>query len=272
MNVPKKVPNILSGPVELNLPKEIDHKQWIQRWDRMQERYLAHRAERFEIMARIIQATQENVSNVLDLGCGTGSLMAEIMDVFPDAKVYGIDFDPTLLPLARARLQNYGARAALILSDLRAENWMDSVPVPIDAIVSATALHWLKSQELEKLYQQIARLLRSGGIFISADHVASGNESIQKAWAQERENVLKQRATDADTWEDFWQAYMKAWGRDTFEIYQRVLHSWEGGVEEGMPLAWHFDKLRKAGFPIVDCFWRYNCDAIYGGILEGKRD
>ena len=38
------------------------------------------------------------------------------------------------------------------------------------------------------------------------------------------------------------------------------------GVEEGLPLAWHFDKLTESGFSSVDCFWRCDCDAIYGGI------
>ena len=32
------------------------------------------------------------------------------------------------------------------------------------------------------------------------------------------------------------------------QIHQRVLNDWEGGVEEGMPLNWHFDELKAAGF------------------------
>jgi hypothetical protein len=38
----------------------------------------------------------------------------------------------------------------------------------------------------------------------------------------------------------------------------------------GVPLAWHFDKLRAAGFTCVDCFRRLDCDAIYGGLTPSK--
>jgi hypothetical protein len=34
----------------------------------------------------------------------------------------------------------------------------------------------------------------------------------------------------------------------------------------GLPLAWHFDRLRESGFAQVDCLWRCDGDAIYGGI------
>lgn len=37
-------------------------------------------------------------------------------------------------------------------------------------------------------------------------------------------------------------------------------------VEEGLPLAWHLDTVREHGFAHVDCFWRSDRDAIYGGI------
>ena len=35
-------------------------------------------------------------------------------------------------------------------------------------------------------------------------------------------------------------------------------------VEEGLPLAWHLDTVREHGFAHVDCFWRSDCDAVFG--------
>jgi hypothetical protein len=40
------------------------------------------------------------------------------------------------------------------------------------------------------------------------------------------------------------------------------------GSEQGLPLKWHFEQLKTAGFEAVDCFWRLDCDAIYGGIRK----
>ena len=40
-----------------------------------------------------------------------------------------------------------------------------------DAVLTATALHWLHSEPLAVLYGQIAELVRDGGVFMNADHM-----------------------------------------------------------------------------------------------------
>jgi hypothetical protein len=37
-----------------------------------------------------------------------------------------------------------------------------------------------------------------------------------------------------------------------------------------LPLWWRLDALREAGFEGADCFWRLDCDAIYGGIRKAE--
>ena len=64
----------------------------------------------------------------------------------------------------------------------------------------------------------------------------------------------------------FWAAYGQALGYHS----QAAIDGWEGGVEKGLPLAWHLDRLRQAGFRAVDCFARWDCDALYGGILGNE--
>ncbi len=258
----------MHNTIEYDYPADINWQHWVQRWDRMQERYLLKRPERFAIITQMIGSTQRAVGLVLDLGCGTGSLMLQILENFPKANVFGIDFDPTLLPLAKQRLERFGERAKLILADLREDSWSRLVPHSMDAVISATALHWFKPQQLACLYQQIAGVLRPGGIFLNADHVGSDHPLIQKIWQKRREKMHAEQANEqADSWESFWKDYTKALGTNAREINMRVIGQWEGGVEEGLPLSWHFDELRESGFHSVDCFWRCDCDAIYGGIL-----
>ena len=253
---------------EYDFPADIDWRHWVERWDRMQERYILKRPERFETIIQLIQATQKTVGRVLDLGCGTGSLMLKVLENFPEAIVFGIDFDPTLLALAKQRLKPFGEREKLIPADLREDSWINLVPDSMDAVVSATALHWFKPEQLTRLYKQITEVLLRGGIFLNADHVGNNQPSIQKVWQEHRKEIrTEQTGNQAETWENFWEAYSKALGTNAREINMRVLSQWNGGVEEGLPLAWHFDKLRESGFHSVDCFWRCDCDAIYGGIL-----
>lgn len=253
---------------EIRFTDGVDWQQWITRWDRMQQYYVVCRQERFDLIARTVAAVQGRCGHILDLGCGTGSLMLEMLEAFPRAQVIGIDFDPTLLALAQGRLERFGDRAKLALADLRCKTWPKLMVEPVDAAVSATALHWFKQDELEILYEQLSEIMRSGGIFLNADHVASGSEKVQQAW-QDHRSAMRREEKNAlvDDWRDFWTEYLAVLGVDASEIHQRVLGGWEGGVEEGLSLTWHLDKLRKVGFGYVDCFWRRDCDAVYGGIL-----
>jgi len=265
---------------EIRPPDGFDWAHWVARWEQMQARYLVQRPERFATLVRVAQdahtcpasgaARGGSVSRVLDLGCGPGSLMLVLLEAFPEAEVYGLDFDPTMLLLARARLAQYGARAHVCLADLRTASWAEALPGAADVVVSATALHWLTTKELAALYRQVAGLLRPGGVFLNADHVGSAYVPIQKGWERHRQAMRAQERAagepGADDWDGFWDGYARALGVDIEAIHGRMLGGWEGGVEEGLPLAWHLDELRRCGFRAVDCFWRCDCDAIYGGI------
>jgi SAM-dependent methyltransferase len=250
----------------LHLPDDIEWRQWVERWDKMQERYLVRRVERIELLVRLSRGAVSPFKRVLDLGCGTGSLMQAFLDAFPDVEVYGIDFDPVLLPLAKERLRPYGARAGLILADLRSKSWPAQLPGSVDVAVSATALHWFTEVELAGLYRQLAVLVRLGGLFLNADHVASRQPDVQRMWEQSREEMWRVEAKqEGEDWEGFWEAYTQALGLSgQRRITERVLGGWDGGVEEGMPLEWHFTELRASGFSHAECFWRCDCDAIYG--------
>lgn len=235
----------------------------------MQERYVSRRDERFEVMRQAVAETQSSVAWILDLGCGTGSLTLSMLEAFPEAQVVGIDFDPTMLWLARARLAPFGDRACVAHADLRQDGWTEVLSGPVDAAVSATALHWLSADQLVALYRQLGRVMRPGGIFLNADHVGSDSARIQDWWERERARLRTQRGADeVEDWDGFWNAYSDALGLDVHEIQRRVVGAWEGGVEEGLPLAWHLDELRACGFAQADCFWRSDCDAIYGGIRD----
>ena len=266
--------NHSNDPLEIRPPPGFRWQPWVARWDRMQERYLVRRNERFATMVALIDATQARVERVLDLGCGPGSLMLALLEAFPKVEVYGVDYDPSMMLLARARLARFRSRAQLIRADLRHTSWIEALPGPVEAVVSATALHWLEPVALAALYRRLAGLLRPGGILLNADHVGSEHPAVQRAWekqrAQERtaEGYVRMGEQKADDWDAFWAAYSRALG---YELApgQPAIDGWEEGVEEGLPLAWHLDRLRAAGFYAVDCFARWHTDALYGGLKEG---
>ncbi len=232
----------------------------------MQDRYIPARKERFEIIVRLLADTQRKVSRVLDVGCGTGSLMLPILEAFPAAEVWGIDFDPMLLALAEKRLAKFGGRVKLVEADLRKRGWTGLVRRPFDAVVSATALHWFGPLQLSRLYKQFGKILRAGGIFLNADHTGSCCKQIQKDWQTQRRRLARRyEKSSADDWDGFWHAYGQALKVDIKKFRRKLIGHWVGS-EQGLPLQWHFEKLKAGGFEAIDCFWRLDYDAIYGGI------
>jgi trans-aconitate methyltransferase len=99
---------------------------------------------------------------ILDLGCGTGQLAAEI--AASGAQVVGLDSSPEMLGQAR---QNY-PKLKFVLADATDFRFEE----PFDAVFSNAALHWVK--DVESSVKCIAAALRPGGRFV-AEFGGKGN-------------------------------------------------------------------------------------------------
>ncbi len=91
---------------------------------------------------------------VLDLGCGTGHLTAQIAARGAEA----VGLDGSLSMIAQAR-QNY-PRLRFVLGDARAFEFDD----PFDAVFSNAALHWIPEAAI--VVAGVARALKPGGRFV----------------------------------------------------------------------------------------------------------
>jgi trans-aconitate methyltransferase len=92
---------------------------------------------------------------ILDLGCGTGQLTAEIAR--SGAQVIGLDTSPEMLAEARKNFP------ALTLVEAGAAHFQFADP--FDAIFSNAVLHWVK--DAAGAARSIARALRPGGRFVA---------------------------------------------------------------------------------------------------------
>jgi trans-aconitate 2-methyltransferase len=94
---------------------------------------------------------------ILDLGCGTGRLTAEIAGAAPELFVVGIDRSAAMLsvdggrPAPYARVRGDGAALPFIQT--------------FDAVFTNAALHWIPDHEA--VFRSVHRVLASGGRFVA---------------------------------------------------------------------------------------------------------
>jgi SAM-dependent methyltransferase len=252
-------------------------RDWITRWDRQQEMYLADREDRFTALIDAVEAgTGRPDPLVLDLGCGPGSLAVRLLARLPGATVIAVDTDPVTLSLGRAAYGNMpGLRFCDV--DLRAAGWETRLGVEpdrrVDAVVSTTALHWLTAAELRELYRVLASLLRPGGLLLDGDHLRLDereNPVLARLdrMLEEREGLRRfpdGHADRAEDWGQWWRAVAAdpALSGAVAERERRVVHH---HGPEGALLAVHAGALRAAGFAEVGTIWQRGANRLLAAV------
>lgn len=105
----------------------------------------------------------ENPSKILDCACGCGDLTVHLEREFRDAKIYAVDGNSNMLLIANKRTK----RAILVNS------MCDKLPFEdefFDAVFVSFALRNLYySANRQKIFNEIARVIRKGGFLISVE-------------------------------------------------------------------------------------------------------
>ncbi|MBW5423290.1 methyltransferase domain-containing protein [Streptomyces sp. BG9H] len=244
-----------------------DWRAWQASWDRQQQWYLPDREERFRIMLDMVEAVVGPAPRVLDLACGTGSITDRLLQRFPDATSVGVDLDPALLTIAEGTFAD-DDRVTFVTADLLDPDWAAALPHDsYDAVLTATALHWLHSEPLAVLYGQVAGLVRDGGVFMNADHMPDpATPRLNAAESAYRHRRMDRAKSEGVLdWKEWWQLaaqdpVLAAPTAKRFEIY--------GEHADGdMPSAeWHVRGLREAGFGEARVVWASPSDAVVMGL------
>jgi ubiquinone/menaquinone biosynthesis C-methylase UbiE len=113
---------------------------------------------------------------VLEIGCGTGSLLLLVRRRHPDVDLVGLDPDPDALHRARRKLA--GAGPAVRLD----RGFADALPYPdttVDRVLSSFMWHHLDPADKPRALREIRRVLRPGGQLHIVD--MSGGGPIHRA-------------------------------------------------------------------------------------------
>lgn len=239
----------------------------VDRWDRQQEGYIEQREERFDVMFEVLEHALG-----IDAACGPGSLSLRLLKRFRSAKVIAIDADVMLLECARVALAAHTDRVRLVEADLSQSSWAEHAINAVkslgadrpEALVSTTALHWLRPGELAEFYGAAGELLAPGGIVLNGDHMRFDGRwpTLAKVARSTRDRVERAAvANGEDDWPSWWEkaasiprlAPLKA-RRDAF--YKARPPKRATSSEEDCSVDFHVASLRHAGFSEVGTAWQ----------------
>lgn len=243
-------------------------ESWQRSWDRQQEGYMPDREARLAALVDIVEAVGGPAPRVLDLACGTGSISRRLLDRLPDARSVAVDVDPALLAIARATFAG-DERVKLVRADLADPRWVGIVGAGgFDAVVSATALHWLAEPVLRRVYRDLHGLVRPGGVVANADEMAPDELPVLSgalaALVRRRcAALLADGRPDWDTWWDI-AATDPALADPVAE--RRRFFGGDHADEFAPPAGWHLGALVDAGFSEAGVAWRSGGGAVVAAV------
>jgi trans-aconitate 2-methyltransferase len=134
------------------------------------QQYLKFGGERLrpacDLLARV---TVKTAREVVDLGCGTGTVTALLRARWPEARIVGVDSSQSMLERARAALPD------VVWEQEDLARWTPATAP--DLMVSNAALHWLDDHAT--LFPRLLSHLRPGGILavqMPAQHGAPSHQ------------------------------------------------------------------------------------------------
>lgn len=106
--------------------------------------------------------------NLVDLGCGPGTVLQRLEVERPDLTLTGVDIDPRMLSVARRRLP----RVRLVHGSI------DAVPLEdesADVVISSMVFHHLPHEVKLGAFGEAKRILKSNGLFLLCDFSTPAN-------------------------------------------------------------------------------------------------
>lgn len=126
----------------------------------------------------IEQANIQSNQRVLDIGCGTGTLVVLLKRKYATAQIVGLDPDPKALRRAEKKVKRAGVAVQLD------QGFADELPYEgdtFDRVLSSFMFHHLEERDREKMLREVLRVLKPGGSFHLVDF-AGGEDGAHGRW------------------------------------------------------------------------------------------
>jgi ubiquinone/menaquinone biosynthesis C-methylase UbiE len=150
---------------------------------------------------------------LLDAGCGTGMMALRIAARYPGCTVHGIDISPKMIAVARRDAETQG-----LAVDFRVGSITD-LPYPggsFDVVITNIMYHHLDLAEKRQAVAEIARVLKAGGRYVSAEFGPRARNALQRHLAKGEYTLYPSHLTEAGLIITHEELGVFAWGKKVF--------------------------------------------------------
>jgi malonyl-CoA O-methyltransferase len=169
------------------LEPALPNRQFIREtFDRIANRYEQHAALEQEVGARLLERTEFNRRpplQILDLGCGTGSVSAELKRRFRKALVVGLDTSLAMLSHVRRR-SNVRRPLKSVCGDIGA---LPFATRSADMVFSNLAGYWCPDPMA--MFSEFRRVIRPDGMLLFSTFGPATMNELKEVWAGVDEEV-----------------------------------------------------------------------------------
>jgi tRNA (cmo5U34)-methyltransferase len=197
------------------------------------------------MIERLIPCDKDEDFVFVDLGCGTGTLSARLLERFPNSRGLAVDGEQAMLTMAQPKLARFAGRAELRLCDIVGAG----IPT-CKVVISSFSFHHVPPEAMDGVLKRVVAALRPEGCFLLLDHMwmeprwgARVGELSREVLRRHCEQAVASGCTTQTEIEErlAFKRRMKEAGRDVEYMHR---------VEDFL------DWMRTAGFADTGVVWR----------------
>jgi cyclopropane fatty-acyl-phospholipid synthase-like methyltransferase len=120
----------------------------------------------------------QNPRRIIDIGCGYGIPATWLLEIYPQAEVYGLEPDEIRILIASYAIGNRGSVVAGRAPDL------PEVDGAVDYVLMLDMLHLISDQEVQIVFQRIYEKLSLEGTLLVRATIPSDKRNPWKRWIE----------------------------------------------------------------------------------------
>ena len=231
--------------------KEYWRDEQVADYERKQRLLAPRKDELLNSIVEFIPFNPDAEIRVIDVGAGQGALSERILIRFSAAHATLLDASEQMLSVAEKRLAGYGSRFSIKIGDFDSPEWYLLLETSADALVSAIALHYLRTECRAPFFESACQVLNTPGCFINGDGFNAHDPFVQDRLVEDMIAYTHSQLLEAE-------------GRDVPIEKLREMRRTEtaGAGVNRLFLDEQIAVLKRAGFSNVEVVWRYLMLAI----------